>query len=695
MSLLQSRAAAPAARDLTALFDPRSVAVLGASDDPAKWGHHLAVQLLSVPSQRRVHLVNRRGVPVLGRETITTLAEAGEQVDLVAVCVPASGFLEAVDQALAAGARAIVGITAGLGESSPEGLALEREAVRRVREAGAVLVGPNCLGVLDTTTGLHLASEPFAAGSVAVLSQSGNLVIDVDDLLRERGMGISRFVSLGNQSDVSLADLMTSCVDHAGTSAVAVYAEDLRDGRAFVTAARALREAGKPVVLLAPGRSAAATRGAASHTGSLTSPARVVDAACAAAGAVRVETPGQLVEALVALRPGVRARGRRVAVITDGGGHGAVAADALTAVGLEVPVLSAELGELLRADLWEQSPVTNPVDLAGVGEQDPLSYARGVRRLLESDEVDAVLWIGYFGGYAHAEGSLADAEVAAAHAAVEAARGCGTPLVVHSMFPRSSSVQVLSDAGIPVFRDIDAAARAVAVLATPASAALGDPAALPPAAAPVSDTGYLATRELLAAEGVRFPALAAVRDEAELVAALRSGAPSYPVVLKAMGLLHKSDSGGVVLGLGDEGAAVGAHRDLVARLDPPVVTVEEMADLAAGVEVIVGVQQDPRFGPVVLVGLGGVLTEVLADVAFALAPVGVETAEELLRSLRGAAILDGVRGRPAVDLRALAEVVVAVSRTAAAHPEIAELELNPVLATASGAIALDARAVAR
>jgi acyl-CoA synthetase (NDP forming) len=680
------------ARDLAALFDPRSVAVIGASEDPAKWGHQVAAQLLAAPGDRVVHLVNRRGVQILGRATVPSLREAG-QVDLVAICVPAAGFLEAVDDALAAGARALVAITAGLGEAGPEGARIEAEAVRRVRAAGAVLVGPNCLGVVDTSSSLHLASDPLAPGHVAVLSQSGNVVIDLDDHLRARGLGISRFVSLGNQADLALPELMRACVHHEATSAVAVYAEDLGDGRAFVAAARALHAVGKPVVLLAPGRSAGASRGAASHTGALTSPSHVVDAACAAGGVHRVETPGRLVEALVALGAGLRAQGPRVGILTDGGGHGAIAADALAAVGLEVPVLSEGLGELLRAALWDRSPVTNPVDLAGVGEQDPLSYARGVRTLLDSDEVDAVLWIGYFGGYARAGGSLANAEIEAARMVAADGARRGKPLVVHSMFPDSPSVRVLADAGIPVFRDIDAAARALAVVAAATSASLLDPLDLPEPDAPVVDTGYVATRALVAAAGIEFPELAVVDDEAHLIATLRAGTPAYPVVLKAMGLLHKSDAGGVVLGLGDEKTAVAAYRDLVTRLSPPAVTVEAMAELSSGVEIIVGTQRDPRFGPVVLVGLGGVLTEVLADVAVALAPVSGATAEELVRSLRGAALLEGVRGRPAVNIGALAALVAAVSRLAAAHPEIAELELNPVLASASRVLALDARAI--
>ncbi len=681
-----------APRDLRALFDPRSVAIVGASDDTAKWGHHLAREVLKAPADRVVHLVNRRGGTVLGLPVVTSLAEVEHPVDLVAITVPVGGFLGALDDALAAGAKAVVAITAGMSEASEEGAALEREVLRRVRAAGTLLVGPNCLGIVDTTTDLFLTSEPFAPGSVAVLSQSGNLVIDLDDLFASRGLGISRFVSLGNQADVTMAEILHALVEHEGTNAAAVYSEDVRDGRSFVAAARAMRAAGKPVVLLAPGRTAAATRGAASHTGSLTSPTRVVDAACRAAGVHRVDTPAEMADLLHGFVGGRRARGPRVAILTDGGGHGAVAADCVAAQDLEVPLLSDGLGAALREGLWDHSTTTNPVDLAGVGEQDPHAYVRGVATLLASDEVDAVLWVGYFGGYALQPGSLGPREVAAARTAAAVIAAQGKPVVVQSIFPASPSVRLLAEAGVPVFRGFAEAARVLAGLCEVGDDVV-DVVAVPAPAAPLVDAGYLAARDLLVAAGVPFPALAVARTEDELLVALSSGALRYPVVLKALGVLHKSDAGGVVLRIEDEPALVAAYRSLVARLAPPAVTVEAMADLVGGVEVIVGVRHDPRFGPVTMVGLGGVFTEVLDDVAFALAPVNPATARRLLLSLRGAPLLRGARGSAAVDLDALAEVVAVVSHVGAAHPELDELEVNPVLALPETALALDARAV--
>ncbi|MFJ6949195.1 acetate--CoA ligase family protein [Streptomyces wuyuanensis] len=683
------------ARDLSALFDPKSVAVVGASDDPAKYGHAVAAQALRAPLRRPVHLVNRRGGTVLGRPAARSLAEIGEPVELVVVSVPGAGFEEAVDSALACGARAIVGITAGFAETGASGLARQRAVAARVREAGAVLVGPNCLGVADNTTELYLASDTFAPGGIALLSQSGNLALELQLRMAPHGLGFSRFVSLGNQADVTLVDLVEDCVRHSATSAIAVYAEDFGDGRSF---ARAAAAAGKPVVLLTAGRGAASARSAQSHTGALTTSADVVAAACRDAGVELVATPREMTVVLAALNARTRAGGRRTAVFTDGGGHGVIAADAAEAAGLEVPELGEATRRELRSVLWEQSAVGNPVDLAGMGEQDPRSYAATVGALLAADEVDSVLMTGYFGGYAAAGGglggggaTLAEGEGRAAAEIVGHWQGRPKPLVVQSMYPASPSCRTLVDAGIPVFSSTEDASRALAAMTPDRPEERTGVSPLPPTAPPLRDPGYHAVRGLLTAAGVPFPAAREITGEAELLAAAAEF--EGPYVLKALHVLHKSDAGGVALGLADRDALLAAYRDMRARLGAPSYSVEEMADLGDGVELIVGVDRDPRFGPVAMVGLGGVLTETLHDVAFSLAPVPAARAVRLLRSLRTAALLSGVRGRPAVDVDAAAAVIERITTVAAAHPEIAELEVNPLLVRPDGALALDSRAV--
>ncbi|MGW2964421.1 acetate--CoA ligase family protein [Streptomyces sp. NPDC001220] len=680
-------------RDLSALFDPVSVAVVGASDDPAKYGHAIAAQAVRANGRRPVHLVNRRGGTVLGRTAAPSLSAIGEPVDLAVVCVPAAGFEAAVDEALECGARAIVAITAGFAETGAAGRARQQAVAERVRAAGAVMVGPNCLGIADNTTDLFLASDTFTPGGVALLSQSGNLALELQLRFAPHGLGFSRFVSLGNQADVTLVDLLADCARHEDTRAIAVYAEDFADGRAFAEAAAV---AGKPVVLLTAGRGDASARSAQSHTGALTTSADVVTAACRDAGVELVATPRELTVVLAASAGPRRGAGRRVAVLTDGGGHGVIAADAVEAAGLSVPEIGAPAQERLREVLWEQSAVANPVDLAGMGEQDPGSYAATVEALLAAEEVDAVLMTGYFGGYAASEGGLGGGGTELADGEREAARliaarhsATAKPLVVQSMYPGSPSCRTLAAAGIPVFDATEDAARALA--ATVACRPAPGIVPLPLPAAPMEETGYTRIRAALEAAGLAFPTAREVHDESELLAAV-AGFPG-PYVLKALHLLHKSDAGGVALGLAGTVEVLAAFREMHARLGAPAYSVEAMADLSDGIELIVGVNRDPRFGPVAMVGLGGVLAESLRDVAFTLAPVTAGRALDLLRGLRTAALLDGVRGRPPVDVAAAAAAIETITAFAAAHPEIAELEVNPLLVGPRGALALDSRAV--
>lgn len=680
----------PLPRDLTALFDPRSVAIIGASNDETKYGNWLSVQALRMPGERALHLVNRRGEPVLGRQTVTALAEVSDPVDLVAVAVPAAGFEQAVEDALAAGARAIVGVTAGFAELGAEGRALQERIVKRVRDAGALLLGPNCLGVLDSTTQLYLASNPMPAGRVALLSQSGNMALELSGFLAARGHGFSRFVSLGNQADLGVADVIRSCAAHPGTDVIAVYCEDFGDGRAFVAAAAEAAAVGKPVLLLTVGGSEASVRGAQSHTGALTSDSAVIAAACRAADVRRVHSPRELADAAAALLSFGPTGVRRVGVVADGGGHAGVGSDTVEAAGLSVPEFDASVSAALRALLPPSAAVTNPVDLAGAGEQDITSFAKVLETTLSNEHLDAVLITGYFGGYGGYGDTLAAREIETAHEMARIAKAHGKPVVVHTMHHGSEAARVLAESGLPVFAAVEDAARTLAVFGDGKTPPPVPQLAETPERAAESDS-YWEARELFRAAGLSFPGAALVESaDAAADAAARIG---YPVVVKAMGLLHKSDSGGVALGLADEDQLRAAVLDMQERLQPPGFCVEAMADLRDGVELIVGVQSDPRFGPVAMVGLGGIFTEVLKDVAFALAPVDQATARDMLDGLRAAALLHGVRGRPPVDLDAAAAAIAAVTSVAAHHPEITELEVNPLLATPTGALGLDARIV--
>jgi acyl-CoA synthetase (NDP forming) len=667
--------------------DPASVAVVGASGDPAKWGYWLARGALAGASRRAVHLVNRRGGVIDGHRSVPSLAEIEGPLDLVVLSVPPAGVPGLVDEALDRGARGFLGITAGLDRALGRPGA-ERELGARIRAAGARIIGPNCLGIFDAATDLRLAWGEFRPGSLGIVSQSGQLGSELSILAAERGLGVSRFVSLGNQVDVDAAEVLADLADHDRTQVVALYLESFGDGRRTVETLRALREAGKHTVLLTVGGSDASRLAARSHTGSMTSALDVVDAACRAAGALRVDTPAELVEVaqvLVGSRP---PSGGRVAIVGDSGGQGAVAADVMGARGLRVDPLVPPVRERLAAMLPPDAGLGNPVDLAGAGERDLDVYAAVVEELLADAGVDAVTVTGYFGSYGLHTPSLAAQEQAVARRIAEASRRHGKPVAVHSMCRASATLDLIRDLGLPTYDLVEAAAAGLAGgvrLATEPGRLLGTPV---PPARPAPATGYLAARDLLASAGVRFPAALRVTSASDVRRAadeLRA-----PYALKATWVLHKTEVGGVVLDLPDAAAACSAWEEMTARLGAGEVVLEEMDTRADTVEMVVGAHRDPAFGPVVVVGAGGVHAELYEDTALELAPVDEATAAAMLQRLRTRALLEGWRGRPAVRSESLVATVVAVSRLLAELPQCAEIEINPLRVGPDGALAVDA-----
>ena len=638
-------------------------------------------------------LVNRRGEQILGQPSYRSLADLPEAPDLVAIVVRASGFEASLDEALQAGARAIVAITAGLGEKDAAGLTLQKAMVDRVRAAGAVLVGPNCLGIADTATELNLTWDRFRPGPVGLISQSGNLGLELAQLGNDAGLGFSRFISVGNQADVDAAECLQAMIGHAPTRAIAVYVEDFGDGRAFASIAESAAAAGKAIVLLTIGATLASARVAHSHTGALVSDSIAVDAACRASGMYRVETPQQMVDLLQVLLAPRQPAGRRVGIAGDGGGHVALAADRLIAHGLLVDGFSDRLSASLAGILPPTATTRNPVDIAGAGEEDVFNFDRVVRLMAQSGEADSILLTGYFGGYSEQSEDYRRLELEVAAALTRSAHDAGRFLMVHSMYPKSPTSQQLRHDGVPVFADIDAAARSLGRLADrTANPPRGVPSLPSPSrsAAPVP-TDYFGTRQLLAEAGIPFAEARTAESENAAIAA--AAAIGYPVVLKALGAAHKSDAGGVRLAIADERQLTDAFREMQARLHPTSFSVETEAPLARGLELLIGVKRDRRFGPVALVGLGGISAELLRDLAVALAPVTVEQGVALIRSLRGAQLLLGHRGRPRFDVEAAAHALSALSELAAARPDIAEVEVNPLLVLEPGVLALDARLV--
>jgi acyl-CoA synthetase (NDP forming) len=691
-------------RDLSALFRPRSVALVGASSDPMKWGGWFAKSLNAQPGAPPLHLVSRRGGEILGRTAVPSLRDlAAERPELVVLTVPAAAVPDAVDDALAVGARAIVVIAAGFGEGGEEGARRQRALVERVRAAGAVLVGPNCLGLFDAAGGVNATGGPHRAGAVGLASQSGNLALEIGMLLEAEGLGFSRFVSVGNQADVTLVDVLASCVDDPATRVAACYVEDTLDGRAFVAAVRALAEVGKPTLVLPAGRSERGAAAARSHTGALAGSARVTAAAVRDAGGILLRSPAELVERAKALLGAPRLAGRRVAVLADGGGHGVLAADLLADAGFELPALAEGTAARIAPELPNSRPA-NPVDLAGAGEMDVGSFGRLTRALLDAREVDAVLFSGFYGGYSEYAEETARREVEVSGEIADAVAASGKPVLVHSMLvpSRPPGIEALRARGVPTYGRVEDAIAGLDALLPRPPAPVAARAGTGPARSRLGPApAYPEARALLAAAGITFPPGELARDEVEVeAAAARVG---VPVALKAVSaaLLHKTDAGGVVLGLATPRAAAAAASELRARvraarpdLELDGIWVERM-EPPAGVDLVLGARRDPAFGPVVLVGVGGIFVEVLDDVVIALAPADPARLAGLLRGLRAWPLLAGARGGEPVDVAAVARAAAALGDVLAADDAIAEVEVNPARARADGLVALDARVVVR
>ncbi|HEY4456660.1 MAG TPA: acetate--CoA ligase family protein [Pseudonocardiaceae bacterium] len=646
--------------------DPASVAVVGASNNRSKWGYWLAAGALTGAGRRRVDLVNRRGDTVCGHPAATSLIALAEAPELVALCVPAAQVPDMVDEGLTLGVRGFLGITAGVVD--------EPALATRIRAGGARLVGANSLGIVDTATDLRLAWGEFQSGPMAVVSQSGQLGSELAILGARHGLGISRFVSVGNATDVTATELLADLAEHDATQVIALYLENFSDATTLFDTLHALRATGKPTLLLTVGASAASTRLARSHTGSLTSAMDIVDAACRAAGVARVGTPAELIDVARAVLVSRTPRGRRVAIVGDSGGQCGIAADTAHALDLNVPVLPGQVTAELAALLPTGAAVSNPVDLAGAGEHDLTTYATTVETALR--EVDAAVLTGYFGRYVVDVPTLTEREARVAWRLGAAAQD--KPILVHTMAPEDATARVLWSVGVPAYGHIEQALRALRGLT--AVGTIVERAPLPDFR-PIKTVphGYWATRELLARYGVRFPRGSTTPDDL-----------AAPFVLKAGWLAHKSEVDGVRVGLSTTDALHAELKAMRARLGPGEYVIEEQDVRPDTVEVLIGARRDPDFGPLIVVGAGGTETELHRDLAMELAPVTVDTATAMLARLRCAPLLHGWRGKPAVDIAGLAELVHLISVLIAASPEISELELNPVRVGPDGPVAVDA-----
>jgi acetyl coenzyme A synthetase (ADP forming)-like protein len=691
---------------LRSFLAPRSVAVIGASRRRRTIGGEILHNLIAQGFTGELYAVNNKAHTVQGKRAYASIGELPGPVDLAVIAIPAEHVARVARECAQAGTHALLVISGGFAETGPAGMRRQQELLGVCREAGMRLIGPNCLGVLNTAPDVRL-NATFAPGSppagrIGFLSQSGGVGIAMIDSAERLGLGLSSFVSVGDKADISGNDLLQYWEHDGDTDVVLLYLESFGNPRRFARIARRVSLA-KPIVAVKSGRSAAGARAGASHTGVLVSASDVtVDALFEQAGVIRTDTVHELFDVAGLLSAQPVPRGSRVAIVTNAGGPGILCADACQAAGLDVVELSPRVRRRLARTLDPQASLVNPIDMIATAPAE--HYRLTIETLAREQACDAILTIFV--------PPLVTEARAAAREIHKAAQSAGAVTVVAVFMTGAATPEELAGSGarVPAFDFPEDAARALSQTVRygrwrerPTGEVL-EPAGCRPAAAAAiiarglaGGAGWLGPPEvaaLLDCYGLPLIQTRTARTTSEAVAA--AAEIGGPVALKAIapGLLHKSDAGGVLLGLNGPGAVRAGARKIrmaLARAGhrPEGWIVQPMA--AAEVELLMGVVHDESFGPVIACGAGGTRAELLGDVAVRITPLTDLDARAMLRSLRMFPLLEGYRGSPPCDVAALEDALVRLSALVQAHPEVAELDANPVAAGPDGALILDAR----
>lgn len=694
---------------LDAIFKPKNVAVIGATETQGSVGRTVLWNLISTPFGGTVFPVNPKRPSVLGIKAYPSIKALPEQVDLIVVCTPAPSVPAIIQEAVDCGVKGAVIISAGFKEIGAVGVELERQVLEIARKGKMRIIGPNCLGVMNPVEGLNatFAADMARPGNVAFLSQSGALMTAVLDWSLKEQVGFSGFVSIGSMLDVNWGDLIDYYGNDPHTKAILVYMESIGDARAFLSASREVALT-KPIIVIKPGRTDAAAKAAASHTGSLTGGDDVIEAAFRRSGVLRVNNISDLFYMAEVLAKQPRPAGPRLSIVTNAGGPAVLAVDALVTSGGELthvsPETVAELNTFLPAS-WSHG---NPIDILGDAKAD--RYAKTLEIAAKDPNADGLLVILTPQDMTE---PTQTAELLKKYAKIDGkpvlASWMGGPVV-------QAGEEILNRAGIPTFPYPDTAARAFyymyrysynlkALYETPTTAS-EDGIDVDRAVAIVDQVrkegrtllDEYESKQLLAAYGIPVARteIATTVDDALLKAA----SIGYPVVLKIFSktITHKTDVGGVKLNLNNADAVAKAFEEIKASVTEKAgaehfggVTVQQMVKLKDAYEIILGSSIDPQFGPVLLFGTGGQLVEVFKDRALGLPPLNATLARRMMEQTKIYTALKGVRGRKPVDMKSLEQLMVRFSRLIAEQRWIKELDINPLLASPDGIIALDAR----
>lgn len=691
--------------DLDALFSPKSVAIIGASAVPGKVGHSVLSNMIQAGFAGKIYPVNPKGGDMLGLPAVTSVDELPDNLDMAVICIPPAHVVAAMEQLAAKKVKSAVVITAGFKEAGREGYYLEQKLVDLAREHGIALLGPNCLGLMSTGAKVNasFAADQPNPGNIAFFSQSGALCVAILDWAMGENIGFSKFVSLGNKAVIDESHMLDYLKDDPETKVILGYMEGVEDGPRFMRAAEAVTPI-KPVILIKSGTTAAGAKAASSHTGAIAGSDQAYQAAFHQAGIIRVRDVSSLFNLALSFSNQPLPKGPSLAIVTNSGGPGILAADAAEKSRLIMGSLSSTTVNELLSFLPPFAAVYNPVDI--IGDADGKRYRRTLEVVAKDPMVHSILVL---------LSPTASAEIVeTAQAIVDVAKTCDKPVFACFMGRKrvKPGEEILTQAGIPCYAFPEPAIAAIETMylysqwkERPAPVQVcyrrdksrAEKVITAARTQGCSEIVEFQAQELLKAYELPIPNTILARTSEEAVAAAKQ--IGFPVVLKIASpqISHKSDVGGVKVGLADAQSVARSFLDITTRAKSlrhdAYITgclVQSMAPKGAK-ECIIGFKRDPQFGPMILFGLGGIYVEVLKDVAIRLAPLSMDDAKQMIREIKSFPLLRGVRGEQPVDFNAIEDILLTMSQLALDFPQIMEAEFNPVLASPSGALVADVR----
>jgi acetyltransferase len=709
--------------NVDALFNPRSVALIGASSDPFKYGYWTAKSLVENRFKGDLYFVSKtKSEEIFGKKPYAKIGDIEGPVDLAIIGVSPKYILDAITQCAEKNVAAIIIVATGFGETGHKGKEIEKKILNIARKHSMRVMGPNCMGMYNADLNLNTSIIDLAPGPLSLVLQSGNLAIDINFNAKMRNLGYSKWATIGNQVDLRFHDYINFIKDDPKTRVLLLYIEGLfveseDDGRKFFEVTKKASQK-MPIVAIKIGRSAAGIRAAVSHTGSLAGSERVFSEALDQCGVIRVDNPSELLDIAEAFSKCTLPSGNRIAILTDGGGHGVMATDVADRFGLQVPILTKSTQTKLREVLKPHCPIKNPVDLAGTPEADIWVFDRSLKILLEDSTIDAVVIVGLYGGYADLSEDFRVLETEVAKSMVQRAKASGKPVTMHSIYQPSGPecLRILSDNGIPVYSKIESALHAMGALfkyklnrerlnMEPKYEPIKLPRNCQSKAKKlideilVSGRKYLLENEariILEYYGFVIPQYEVVKSKEEALLSFQR--MNCPIAMKILSpdIIHKSDAGGIKLNIKTKNEIRIAYDEIIKNANNFKENCEISGILITpmqnyGTECIIGTKWNSTFGPAVVFGLGGVFVEILKDFSLRLAPVSKKVALDMIKEIKGYPILKGTRGTTPSNLSDLAESLVMLSILATEISEIREIDINPIFVSDKGIAVADAR----